>query len=357
MAIDLGNIFLRRAAVSRSLSPENPRGERGRGGMAAPDDSPTPTGAKFARELGRGWKVSPCLALEPGETAVIMDHAGPGVIRHIWMTLPEASYRDVVLRVYWDGDETPSIESPIGDFFCQSWNARQDIVGIAINVNPAGGMNCFLPMPYRRHARITLTNDAPAALSGMFYTINLTEEPVDQDALYLHAQWRRTNPVAYGTDYIMIDGVKGAGHYVGTFMSWQQNNSGWWGEGEIKMFIDGDGAFPTICGTGTEDYFGGAWGFLRNFSAPYMGHQKLGVPRVAVPLDAAGDRMTLYRFHMHDPVFFQEDLRVTMQALGWRAESRFLPLQDDIASVVYWYQALPHAAFPALPDRDQREII
>jgi hypothetical protein len=212
-------------------------------------------------------------------------------------------------------------------------------------------------MPFRKHARITVTNDSPNDLGSFFYTINDTLEPVAADALYFHAQFRRANPVLGQPDYTMIDGVKGQGQYVGTFMSWQQNSAGWWGEGEIKMFLDGDGQFPTICGTGTEDYFGGAWGFGENFTAPFFGHQDLRAAEPNGKPHQVGNRITLYRFHVHDPVFFKKDLRVTMQCLGWRSEGRYLALQDDIASVVYWYQTLPHAPFPAFPNHDAREMI
>jgi len=136
-------------------------------------------------------------------------------------------------------------------------------------------------------------------------------------------------------------------------MAWQQNNAGWWGEGEIKMYVDDDGRYPTICGTGTEDYFGGAVAFDRqDCSAPCFGFQQIEKLSGDV-----GCRMTLYRFHVFDPVFFKQRLKVTMQALGWRSEGRYLPLQDDIASVAYWYQAPPHAPFGPLPDRNALEII
>ena len=353
MEINLSNLYKQRDAVSRSLSAENFRGEPGKGGMATPETTRNPGAANCARELGQGWKLSPCLKLIAGQTVALMDQAGPGVIRHIWFTFDQRQYRNVILRIYWDGEETPSVESPLGDFMCCAWNARQVINALAINVNPAGGMNCFFPMPFRQHARITIENQAPLDLDGFFYTINYTLEPVADDALTFHAQWRRSNPLKYGTDYIMVDGIRGQGQYVGTFMAWQQNNAGWWGEGEIKMFLDDDEQFPTICGTGTEDYFGGAWCFDKeSFSSPYMGFQQV-VKRSEEP----GARMTLYRFHVQDPVFFKTRLRITMQALGWRSEGRYLPLQDDIAAVVYWYQAEPHAPFPALPDRNAREII
>jgi hypothetical protein len=352
MNIDLASLFQQREAESRSLSAENFMGEKGKGGMATPETSLHPPSVECARELGPGWKLSPCLSIPAGEKVTIMDHDGPGVIRHIWVTLDKKWYRDLILRVYWDGQEQPSIEVPIGDFFCCSWNERQKILAIPINVNPSGGMNCYFAMPFRNHARIVIENDSPNDLPHFFYTINYTLEPVKDDSLYFHARWRRTNPIPYGSDYLMIDRIKGQGQYVGTFLSWQQNNAGWWGEGEIKMFIDGDQQYPTICGTGTEDYFGGAWCFGENYSAPFLGFQhvtgKWGEP---------GARMTLYRFHIQDPVFFKSDLRVTIQALGWQSEARFLPLQDDVASVVYWYQTLPTVLFPEFSPRNFREII
>ncbi len=347
METGLSGIFRARDAESRSLSAENPTGERGKGALE------DPRGEGPARELGLGWKVRPCLNLKPGESVTIMDAEGPGIIRHMWFTFDCAFYRHVIIRVSWDGQNVPSIEAPLGDFLCNSWNKRQEILALPINVNPKGGMNIFFPMPFRRHAHITVTNDSPRPLPGFFYTINYTLEKVEEDALYFHAQWRRSNPVTAGTDYLLADGIRGKGQYVGTFMSWQQNNAGWWGEGEMKMFMDGDGKFPTICGTGTEDYFGGAWGFGRQgYSAPFFGFQQ-----VEGQSETIGCRMTLYRFHVMDPVFFRKDLKITMQALGWRSESRFLPLQDDIASTVYWYQGLPSAPLPQLPDRNHREIV
>jgi hypothetical protein len=353
MEIGLSNLYQRRNAESRSLSAENFYAGKGQGGMATPETTLHKGAANCARELGQGWKLSPCLEVPAGKTVDIMDNNGPGVIRHMWVTLDARWYRDLILRVYWDGEITPSIECPVGDFFCNSWGRRQNILALPVNVNPSGGMNCYFPMPFRKHARISIQNDSPNDMPHFFYTINYTLEDVPDDALYFHAQWRRSNPLAYGSDYVMVDGIQGQGQYVGTFMSWQQNNAGWWGEGEIKMFIDGDDQFPTICGTGTEDYFGGAWGFeSESFSSPYTGFQQ-----VVGKSCETGARMTLYRFHVQDPVFFKRDLKVTMQAIGWRSEGRYLPMQDDIASVVYWYQTLPHAGFPQLPARNLREII
>ena len=343
---NLGTIYRMRDAESRSITAENPTGEKGGGATEAPGPD------SAARELGRGWKVRPCITLRAGETVTLMDNEGPGVIRHMWFTFRETLYRDIIVRIYWDGQDEPSVQAPLGDFLCNSWGCRQDILALPVNVNPSGGMNIYLPMPFRKHARITVQNDSPSDLDGFFYTINYALESVPEDALSFHASWRRTNPLPYATEYTILDGVRGRGQYVGTFISWQQNNAGWWGEGELKMFLDGDDEDPTICGTGTEDYFGGAWAFGRDFTAPYLGFQQ-----VRGSSGETGARMTMYRFHIADPVYFASDLRVTLQALGWRGEGRFLPLEDDIASVAYWYQTLPAASLGPIADRNGREII
>ena len=354
-------------ARTRSITAENVYGDKGRGGMAELSDTPQPEVVKLgqawdgpnlcARDLGQTWKVRPCITLPQGSTTTLMDVEGPGTIQHIWITVDVKRYRDLILRMYWDGEEEPSVEVPVGDFFCNSWRQRSNIVALPINVNPSGGFNSYFPMPFRKRARITVENRAPEDQRGFFYAINYAVAPVAETEAYFHAQFRRTNPLPYLEDYTILDGVKGQGHYVGTFMAWQQNSDGWWGEGEFKAFIDGDSDFPTICGTGTEDYFGGAWCFGANYSAPFLGYQDLTTVDEGRAMGRHGNRHIMYRFHLLDPIRFQHDLRVTMQAIGWRSEGRYLPLQDDIASVAYWYQAEPHVDFPTLPDRDALEII
>jgi hypothetical protein len=195
----------------------------------------------------------------------------------------------------------------------------------------------------------------------LYYQINYSLGNVDDNAAYFHAQFRRVNPLPYKEVYTILDGVQGCGRYVGTYMAWGCNNSGWWGEGEIKFFMDGDQEFPTICGTGTEDYFCGSYNFenkktkqYEEFSTAYA-----GMPQVIRP-DGVYDAQTrfgLYRWHLTDPIRFKTDLRITIQALGWRNDGRYLPLQDDLASVAYWYQTLPSQPFPPLPDKDTLEII
>lgn len=360
----LGNLMKLSDAQTRSITAENVYGEKGKGGMANIGLTPQPEverigqiweDNKCARDLGQKWKVRPCIPIPTKSTVTIMDIEGPGVIQHIWFATHEKFNRDLIIRIYWDKETTPSVEAPLGDFFCNGWNERVSIQALPINVNPTGGYNCFFPMPFRERARMTIENIAPEDNTHFFYTINYALTPVAEEDAYFHAQFRRTNPLPYKDDYTILDGVKGKGHYVGTYMAWQQNSMGWWGEGEFKVFLDGDKEFPTICGTGTEDYFGGAWCFNSTFSAPFLGYPyQSGDPKKP---HIAGNRHGLYRFHVMDPIRFHEEIRVTIQAIGWRKEQRYLPLQDDIASVAYWYQREPHTPFPQMGDRDSLEVI
>jgi hypothetical protein len=215
-------------------------------------------------------------------------------------------------------------------------------------------------MPFRKRCRITMENIAAEAMV-LYYQVDYALGPVADDAAYFHAQFRRSNPLPYKTDHVILEGVKGAGHYVGTYMAWGVNNTGWWGEGEIKFYMDGDTEFPTICGTGTEDYFCGSYDFENQethryepFTTPYTGLSLVTRPD---GLYQSQERFSLYRWHIMDPIRFSQDLRVTIQALGWRNDGTYLPLQDDIASTAFWYQAEPHAAFPPVPSRDALEII
>lgn len=350
---------------TRLITAENVYGEKGKGGMAPVSETPQPEVTKIgqlweknisARDLGEKWKVRPCITLEKQSVTTLMDVDGPATIQHIWITVDSRFYRDLILRMYWDHEEAPSVEVPLGDFFCCGFSRRQKVLSLPINVNPSGGMNCYFPMPFRKHAKITVENRNPERIGGFFYAISYELGEVAEDEAYFHAQFRRTNPLKYGEDYVIIDGIKGKGHYVGTQMCWQQNNQGWWGEGEIKAFIDGDKEYPTYVGTGTEDYFGGAWCFGENFSAPFLGYQDITAEN-GREMSSVGNRHVLYRFHIMDPIRFESDLKVTMQAIGWRSEGRYLPLQDDISSVAYWYQAEPHNKFIELGSRDFLEVI
>lgn len=340
-------------AKTRSISPENFHGEKGKGGMAVEG-----TGKECARGLGQGWKISPSVEIPGKGTLILADIQGSGIIQHIWLTCPHEDWRSLVLRFYWDAEEAPSIEVPLGDFFCMGWCETGLLQSLPVCVNPNGGMNCYWQMPFRKGAKITLENLMDKN-SVVYYQITYAETAVEEDTPYLHAQFRRDNPLEYMKNHVIVDRAEGKGQYVGTYLAWGVNSNRWWGEGEIKFFLDGDTEFPTICGTGTEDYIGGAWNFeypkgeYCRFSTPYSGLHQIIRPD---GLYCSQQRFGMYRFHLTDPIRFDADLHVEIQALGWRSEGRYLPLQDDIASVGYWYQLEPHKPVPPLPDADALEV-
>ncbi len=342
------------SAVSRSISAENFNGEKGKGGMATEG-----TGANCARELGQGWKVSPSVVIEKKTNFTMAQINESGAIQHIWITTDPKNWRTLILRMYWDGEEAPSVEVPLGDFFCNGWCERSNVNSNVICVNPAGGFNSYFQMPFRKSAKIMVENIAEED-AVVYYQVDYVLTEVPDDMGYFHAQWRRSNPVKYKDVHTIVDGIQGKGQYVGLYMAVQVNNNGWWGEGEIKFYMDGDTDFPTICGTGTEDYFGGAWNFefpqgqYGVFSGPYTGLHQVLKPD---GLYRANTRFGMYRFHLMDPIRFEKELKVTIQDLGWRSGGRYLPQQSDIATTVYWYQAEPHHAFPKLPEKDELEVI
>lgn len=354
LGMNMGNLSMLSNARTRSISPENFTGEKSKGGTAVHGPAEL-----CARDLGQGWKISPFIRIAPGQTFVLGEVLDSGAIQHIWLT-PTGKWRDCIIRIYWDGLDTPSVECPVGDFFACGWNEYAQVSSLPVCVNPGSAFNCYWEMPFRKGFKITATNIADEEIV-LYYQITYTLTEVPEDAAYFHAQFRRVNPLPYKEVYTILDGVKGKGHYVGTYMAWGVNNTGWWGEGEIKFFIDGDKEFPTICGTGTEDYFCGSYNFenqktheYKEFTTPYSGLAQVirpdGVYR-------SQTRFGMYRWHITDPIRFDNDLKVTIQALGWRSGRRYLPLQDDIASVAFWYQTIPAAPFPILPDRDYLEII
>ena len=343
---------------SRSISAEIYTGEKGKGGMATEG-----TGASCARDLGQGWKVSPSVCIKAGETFTMADFAGPGIIKHIWMTDGAKIPRRLILRAYWDGSDTPSIEVPTNDFFaCADHRKFSQVSSLAVCVNPARGFNCYWEMPFRSHCKLTIENIHTEDIY-LYYQVDYVLGEVAPDAAYFHAQFRRVNPLPSKDVVTVLDNVQGKGQYVGTYLFWGVNNNGWWGEGEIKFYLDGDKDFPTICGTGTEDYFCGAYNFdvhdandkphYTEFTTPYSG-LKTYLPDGAYQ---SNTRFSMYRWHITDPIYFDKDIRVTMQALGWREGGRYLPLKDDISSVSFWYQQGVCKTFPKLPDADELEII
>lgn len=349
----LENLYRLSDAKTRSISPENFTGEKGKGGMATLENG---TAREAARDLGQGWKVNPFINIEAGQTFTLAEIDGSGCIQHIWMT-PTGNWRFSIIRFYWDAEEEPSVECPVGDFFGMGWGEYAHLNSLAVCVNPGSAFNCYWQMPFRKKCKITMENldEKPMRL---YFQIDYCLTEVGEDAAYFHAQFRRMSPNVYKQPYTIVEGIKGKGQYVGTYLAWQVNNNGWWGEGEIKFYMDGDTDFPTICGTGTEDYFCGSYNFDRNgqyteFSTPYSGLHQVIRPDGTYK---ANQRFGLYRWHIVDPIRFEKDLRVTIQDLGWRSGGRYLPQKSDIASVAYWYQTEPHNLFPELPGKDELEV-
>jgi Protein of unknown function (DUF2961) len=355
---------------TRVVSPENPDGSKGGAARAVPDPSdPDLVITTGAAELGVGWKVRPCIGLKSGQTVTLADIEGPGSINHMWIACTHNEWRGLVLRIYWDDEQEPSVECPLGDFFAIGHDGSpHQVSSMPIVVAPARGCNSYWHMPFRSRARLTLTNDSKEDVFQVFYKVLYREHPVAPTARYFHAQWRRSVTQRAAPEHVILDGVQGEGYYAGTYLAWTSLCSGWWGEGEVKFYLDGDDEFPTIADTGTEDYFGGAWCFYQadtattrpsapdgiireeqTYSTPF-----LGLPLAEIRSGVGPRRFSLYRWHVLDPIGFHEDVRVTVQALGMRPDGTWKALEDDIASVAIWYQAEPHNPFPALLDLGDR---
>ena len=352
----LHNLTTKKNIRSFSICAENPTGEKGKGAMATLENG---SAKEAARDLGQGWKVNPYIVIKAGERADLANVKGQGAIKHFWIVDSSSQGRATILRIFFDGHKNPSVCVPLYDFFCNADNSEyRQISSLPICYNPRRGMNSYFEMPYFTGFRVEIENLASEDIM-VYYQHDCEEKEIEKDSLYFHAQFRRVNPLPYKDVYTILDGIKGNGHYVGTYMHWGVKNNGWWGEGEIKFYIDGDTDYPTICGTGTEDYFCGAYNFdvegkYTEFSTLYAGMHKIGKTD---DLYKSQRYFNLYRWHIVDPIYFEKDLKVTIQALGWRSGNRYLPLQDDISSVAYWYSDNLNDVYPVLPDMNGLEII
>ncbi|MDR2372749.1 MAG: DUF2961 domain-containing protein [Bifidobacteriaceae bacterium] len=353
-SIELSSLAVPSPWTARAITAENFTGEKGAGGRATDG-----FGARAASRLGQGWKVSPCVEIAPGERRQIAQIDGPGVIRHLWFTAHPSCWRSLILRIHWEGDPAPAVEVPLGDFFCNGWGVFSQVSSLPVAANPHGGFNSYWPMPFAHSAVITLENLA-ADPANVYYQVDYGLGAIPDNALRFHAQFRRSRATTEGS-HTILDGVRGIGRYVGTYLAWQTNSPGWWGEGEFKFYLDGDAEWPTICGTGTEDYFGGAW----NFDVPEQGYVPyttpyLGLNQVLTPdgLYASQQRFGMYRWHIADDIGFRQDLRVTVQALGIGPGQgnglghRYRVLHDDVASTAVFYldaTSLAPEVRPAIP--------
>ncbi|HXR32953.1 MAG TPA: glycoside hydrolase family 172 protein [Verrucomicrobiae bacterium] len=350
-------VFFALAALSHAQSP----GSTSLSGLTTPHDYVQ----KRISSYDRSGANADFRQIAPGETLTLFDETGPGTITHIWITIAtdeQFHLKKLVLRMYWDGEETPSVEAPVGDFFGLGNGEYFRYESAVLAVASDKALNCFFPMPFQKHARITVTNEGKEKVAAFYFNIDYQAHPrpLPQDTLYFHAQYRQAYPNAGWTNQWqsngdpLVDGkknltgegnyvwleAKGKGHFVGVTMSILQNQDYWWGEGDDMFFIDGEEK-PSINGTGSEDYFLGAWGFGRPFS-----YATYGAPVVGP--EFAGSRTSVYRFHLDSPIPFTKSLKATIE--HGHANHR----SDNYSSVAYWYQTEPHATFPALPSVDQR---
>ena len=293
------------------------------------------------------------LRLKAGDTAEVCNIEGPGVITHIWITIraDDVNYnRHLILRVWWDDEETPSIEVPIGDFFAAGNAARADVDSTPIQVSADGkALNSFWPMPFRKRARVTVENQSAGLVDSFYYTIDYEErETLPKPLATFHGQYRQSYPVVDGQDYVFAE-IEGRGQYVGTVLSWWSCEEGWPGEGDDRFYIDGEEQ-ASIQGTGTEDYFSSAWGFRVVHRADHGVTVWDGTEE--------GSRCTAYRWHIHDPIRFEKSLLATIEHRGWAIRDGkwdgHAHRDDRFSSVALWYQTEPHAAFPALPAAAER---
>lgn len=343
-----------RSLASRGASAENPMAKVGAGGMAK-----------------NGLKGEPAIKdLKKGETAIILDQNGPGMIRHIWCTLKpnkSADIRNVIVRMYWENSKIPSVEVPLSDFFGIAHGAKVMMSSAMISVQPELGYNSYIPMPFKRHALITITNDSDTDLDWFFYQIDFTigDKISARDGRF-HASFSRENPTKLGKDFTILDTEGAKGVYLGCVLGLRPLSDGWSGEGEVKMYIDDDQDYPTICGTGMEDYIGAAWG-LKAHSA-----RTQGAPLVEEKY------LSMYRFHIDDPVYFQKRIKITMQQMGLSSKDAalkkygdsliyrhmehprrdsnqvFYLRSDDVCAVAYWYQYPLINKRKPLPGKDLR---
>lgn len=347
-------LFSLRALESRAASAENPNAEKGSGGMQK-----------------NGLKGSPAIKnLKKGVTAILLDKNGPGMIRHFWCTIKPSrpiEIRNVIIRMYWENNKVPSVEVPLSDFFGISHGAKVLMSSRLITVQPELGYNCYIPMPFKENALITITNESDSDLDWFFYQIDFTiGDKISKNDGRFHASFNRENPTKLGRDFSILETNGARGVYLGCVLGVRPLSNGWCGEGEVKMFIDDDNKYPTICGTGMEDYIGAAWG-LKAHSASAQG----------APL-VESDYLSMYRFHMDDPIYFQKKIKVTLQQMGISKKEDalekygdsliFRPMEhprrdpnqvfylrsDDVCAVAYWYQYPLIKERKPLPDKKLR---
>ena len=364
----LSSVLVPPVGQTLCINAENPNGKPG-------------TAEVTSSPLGEGRKACPCIRdITVGEQVTLAEINQSGIVHHIWMTVPESTsargrnvLRNLILKVYWDGESSPSVCVPLGDFFCCGNGRSTQVSSLPIVVNPHNGLNSYFQMPFES-MRIVIENLHNETIPELFYQIDAELLSKESDTvsklMRFHAQWRRTRVTRTAQDYAILDGVSGTGKYVGTYLALTALESRWWGEGEVKIFIDNDRAYPSYCSTGTEDYFGGAWSFSQDlaqspaveqtFSTLFQGYpfysRNTSPARSPYWDDSSPVVRGLYRWHLLDSINFASTIKVTLQQIG-SDENGLFERNDDLASVAYWYQQEPHIPFPDTTLHPSRELL
>jgi len=317
--------------ISRSISFENPTGAPGEGGKAA-------------SKLGVGRKGAPAITLKAGQDVQLCDIEGPGTIRHIWMTTSNnpINLRSLVIRAWWDGQEHPSIECPIGDFMGFAHGKVMPYFSAVHSLGRNAGMNIWLPMPFVKRAKVTLANEGKENVP-LFYQIDYTNaDKHPSDVGRLHVLFRRENPTTEKEDFVLLPERKNKGRFMGTVIGVRNMHPDqWWGEGEIKVYMDGDTDFPTICGTGSEDYVGLSYGMQQT---PYLYN--------GCSLEKDNKFVSMYRWHVPDPILWREECRIAIQQIAWKGG--LAEVQDDWSCATFWYEPVPSCPLPEMPEASAR---
>ncbi|HUT93779.1 MAG TPA: glycoside hydrolase family 172 protein [Thermoguttaceae bacterium] len=302
-----------------------------------------------------------------GATKVVLNVEGPGVITHMWFTFlgPEphpwakdgsANHQEILLRIYYDGSERPGVEAPLGDFFANSFGKRSEVISVPVVVEDADSYNCFWRMPFRKSVRVEVVNQSEKKLNLLYYNIDwIKRDSLPENTPYFYAQYRQEYPVEQGKDYVILD-TQGKGHYVGTVLSVRTRSPSWFGEGDEKIYLDGEKK-PSIWGTGTEDYFLSAWG-LKTTGTPYFGTPYFDQRGIV------GGHTSAYRWHVHDPIVFNTSITVTIEHWGWISVDEnpegkshsWNERQDDFSSVAFWYQTGTPTFTARAPDAKERTL-
>ena len=345
---------------SRSISFENPTGEPGEGGKAVNE------------QIGPGRKGAPFKVIEPGETVVLCDIKQAGTIRHIWMTGEFLNHpwlkdpkmerlkllRSTVIRAYWDGQEHPSIECPLGDFMGFAHSKVTSYQSAVHSIGEKAALNIWLQMPFSKSARITLTNESTLKFP-LYYQIDYTiNDKHDEDVGRLHVLFKRDNPTTQKKDFELLPQRSGKGVFVGAVVGVRTLRDGWWGEGEIKFYMDGDTQYPTIAGTGSEDWVGLSYG-IQETTFQYHGcnlnfksdkTSTFDDEETGEEKEYNTEYISMYRWHLPDPVYWKEECRVTIQQIGCCYYER----ADDWSTATFWYEPVPSAPLPKMPGVEER---